>query len=489
MRSSPARLLASLLLGAPALATLGGCGLVGAVADAPGKVLNGGSTSEALPPSLLQAGVMRFADTFAALITSASRDFAQRAGTTEARIQGMTWAVGQNTAAFTIASGANPTANLLDMIVLTTLGRTIHEQYWSPKVWGEADRPMLEAYQALERDIWKVAEEVLAPQQQEAVRTALREWSEEHPEVVTTAFVRLPTFQDMFESKGKKGEKTSMLGEVGSLLTLDPLQGLEPTLRQIEQTRLFAERALFYSQRIPLVFQLQTELLVLKLTQVPEVQSALADTTRITDAANSIAATAAGLPEAVRVEREAAVRQISEELTQQREGLVSDLERAQAPTRAILGEARTTLEAGARMSDALEAALRQLDAFVGRFTKGPEDETSAAPVAAVPADEPPAAPAADAPPRKPFDIADYGTAATNIGEAADRLAKLVTTLDQSLPEAQRLIDEVAARGERTIDHAFQRGLVLGGALVVLAALATLVVRRVSARWSAPPTSS
>jgi hypothetical protein len=425
----------------------------------------------------LQAGVMRFADNFASLIYPATEDFAELGGTPEARIQGLTWAVGQNTAAFAIASGSSPVANLLDMIVLVSLGRRVHEEHYL-KVLGEADRPMVAAFTSLDEEIWREADQMLAPEHLAAVRSTLDAWRKEHPEALATAFTRL-TFHDLVVDQNIS---SSMLGDLGNLLTIDPLQGLEPTVRQIEQARLFAERAMFYMQRMPLILQFQAELFTLKLMQLPDVRLTLDGAERISTAAASIAATAAALPDSVRVEREAAVKQISDELSVQRAGLVHDLEHAEAPLRSLLGETKGTLEAGAQMSVALEGSIRAFDTLMERFQKETPSESPSespeAPTADPAASAPPAAELAG-PPKKPFDVGDYGAAAARIGDAAEQLDRLIATLDKSLPQAQRLIDEVATRGERTIDHAFTRGLGLGGLLIAAAAVAVLVVRRLS----------
>ncbi len=464
---SPRRWTPALALAAAALA--GSCGLLQKTIAMPGAMLAAGSNQPTpIPPSVVQTGVMRFADTFATQIHEATEEFAAAVGTEEARIQAMSWQVGQTTSAFTVASGANPHANLLDMIVLVTLGRIVHEEHWI-KVWGEADRPMLVAFQKLEQEIWTVAGELLTPDQQAAVRGTLEQWRAQNPDVAATAFVRLPAFQDLL-AQGDKHE--DVFTELSQLVSLDPLSGLEPTVREIEQTRLFAERTLFYVQRMPLILPTQAELLTLRLTQLPAIAGALDDGARFADAAASLADTAAKLPDAVSVERDAAVRQISEELTAQREGLVRDLEEAEEPARQVLGEARLTLDSGERMSTALEGALVALDRFVGRFMKEtPEGEAPAAAPEPEPADA--------GPPKKPFDITDYGDTAERIGTAANELTRLVATLEQSLPEAQQLMDEAALRGERAIDHAFWRGVALGLTLIAGAALALVAVRRLA----------
>lgn len=481
---SPARRRWPLALVGVLLLTTSACQLAKAAVDVPSQMLGGGAKAGSIPPSAVQIGVMRFADTFASQITQAARDFADKSATPEARIQAMSWTVGQCTAAFTIATGPNPHANMLDMLVLVTLGRVVHEEHYL-EVWGESDRPMLVAFQELEEEIWTVARQLLSPEQQEAVRATMKEWHEKNPDMGLTAFVRLPAFQDVLAASGEHGK--DVFGELTRLVSLDPLSGLEPTVREIEQTRQFAERTLFYLQRVPLILPVQAELLGLTLTGLPAVESALGDTERISHAATSLAATAATLPEVVRAEREAAVQQVSDELTRQRQGLLHDLETAQAPTQQILGDARATLAAGTEMSTALQGAIQALDAFIGGFRKEPTPEAESAPSGAAPGAEP----------SKPFDIADYGDAATRIGTAAGELTRLVATLDQSLPQAQRLMNEVAERGERTLDHAFQRGLACGTILIAAAAGAVLLVRRISVRWSSgsraidrplPPTS-
>jgi hypothetical protein len=459
-RWTPALALAAVFLPAS-------CGLLQKAASVPGAVLSPDEKPK-FPPSLVQTGVMRFADTFAAQLQQATNDFAKEVGTPEGNVQAMTWFVGQSTAAFTIASGSNPHANLLDMIVLVTLGRMVHEEHWMG-VWGEPDRHMLTMFQELEEEIWGVAAELLNDAQQAAVRRTFEDWRAANPDVAVTAFVRLPAFEDLLLTQ--EGEKEDVFSELSQLVSLDPLSGLEPTTREIEQTRLFAERTLFYLQRVPLILPTQAELFVLELTHLPAVEGALADSTRISEAAASLAQSSSELLEVVQVEREAAIKQISQELTLQRAGLVADLEEVQEPARQVLGDARLAFESGAEMSTAVEGALGALDRFVGRF-HSPEPEPGTEPPP-----EPEPEPKVPAEPRRPFDITDYGDTAERLGVAAAEVARLVSTLEQSLPEARTLMDEATLRGERAIDHAFRRGVALGLILIGGAALALVIVRR------------
>jgi hypothetical protein len=210
------------------------------------------------------------------------------------------------------------------------------------------------------------------------------------------------------------------------------------------------------------------------------VRAVLNDLERLTRSIEQIGSTAAALSESVRLEREAAVRQVADafsaereaairqigdELAAQRAGLVRDLETSQAPLTALLQGSRDTLVAAEHASTELAGAVHALDGFVGRFEE--EAEPGPAP--------PPTEPA------KPFDITEYGASAERIGTAARDLTALVAELDSSLPELQRLVDVAAQRGEQGATRVVRQALLAGLALIAAAALATILVRRLARR--------
>jgi len=122
-------------------------------AEAPGKI----SRAE------LQQEVMAFADGYAVAVWQAADDIRRAALPLETRADAQYLKVLYASAAFRIAAGRRPAANLLDMVVFITLGRMVVEEYWQPKVYGEAGRPLLDSYRRLEREIWAIAGRVLAP--------------------------------------------------------------------------------------------------------------------------------------------------------------------------------------------------------------------------------------------------------------------------------------------------------------------------------------
>lgn len=444
---------------------LSGCKLVSAAAAAPARVMGGKPARPVVDPVVLEADVRRMADGLIARVGDATRVFAERVGTPEARIQGLEWWIASSTQVLAIASGPLPVANAVDMLVLVSLSRAVHEQYWQPQVWGETDRPMIEAFTHLETSAWELVAKVFDARQQEELRGLIHKWLEENRDLHVVALESVPRFAELSRSQKKEGG-VPIVGEIVDLVSLDPFAGLDPTVRQFEEGRRFAERALFYAQRMPILVSAQAELLALQISRMPLVESFRSDSARVSQAAESLATTAAALPDSVRVEREATIAQISGELAAQRRGLVADLEAAREPLQSLLAESRATLEAGRDMASAIDAAVKSLDTFVGRFG-GPEEPEEP--------EEPPS------PAGRPFDITEYGATAADIGNAAHELTAAIVALDQSLPQVQRILDEAARRGEQSIDHAFERALWLGAFAIGGVAAATLFVRWVTPR--------
>jgi len=467
-----------LLLAALAVsAGLCGCGLLKTTAELPSRVagaaLGPGATPPPLDPNLVQARFMRFADIFALEIARATREFAERTGTPEGRIQALTWRTDYTNGLWRLAGGQQPYAAVFDGIVVITYLRKVHEERWLSR-WGEANRPMIDSLVQLEEGVWSIADEGLTDEQLRQVREIVATWLAGDPASHVVDVAKLPGFGDLTgQSKAGPG---SVVGEITSLISVDPLSGLEPAVREVQQTRLLAERAFYYLQRLPELLSARVELLALRSSQSAEVGGALASVERASQAAASLAATAEALPASFATEREAAFTQLSRELTVQREGLVHDLETARAPLTELLEGTRGTAEAGRAMADSLTETLQALDTFVGRFAGKDQEPSGSAPPSSAPS-------AADGEPAgRPFDITDYGATAERIGVAARELGTTIATLERSLPEVRRVLDEFAARADRSLDHAALRALQLLCAALAGTALASLLVRRISLRW-------
>jgi hypothetical protein len=60
----------------------------------------------------------------------------------------------------------------------------------------------------------------------------------------------------------------------------------------------------------------------------------------------------------------------------------------------------------------------------------------------------------------PFNVLDYGTAASQIGSAASNLTTLLATANQSLPVMEKLSEQMTTNADRIVRHAFWYGLAL-----------------------------
>ncbi|HEX6884257.1 MAG TPA: hypothetical protein VF530_12840, partial [Planctomycetota bacterium] len=333
---------------------LGACGLLKSTAEMPGRVASAafkpGGQAPA-DPTLVQTRFMRFADLFASEIEQATADFAARAGTVEARVQALDWRIDYANTLWRLASGPRPYAALFDAIIVVTYVRHLHETHWT-EVYGAADQPMIEALQRQEQAIWNLTAEGLPEPYLGKVREIVAAWLAGDDASRIAEVAKLPGFADIGAKQGG-----GLVGDLTSLVRLDTLSGLEPMVREVAQSRQLLERVFYYLQRQPEILSARVELLTLRASQSSESQGVLASVERVSLAAESLAATAATLPASVAAEREAALTQLSAELTAQREGLVADLESARAPLVELLGETRGTAESGRAMADSLTGTL------------------------------------------------------------------------------------------------------------------------------------
>jgi hypothetical protein len=472
LRSVRAGLGLGLLTGA-----LAGCGLLNTAAEAPGRLVSAFTPNAPAPKidaGLLAQRLMRFSDLFAYEVRHASEDFARAAGTPEALIQGLEWRVEYTTAAFKRATVAQPYAGVFDLLMLVTAMHSLHVDRYQVQ-WGEPNQILVAALKRLEDAVWKLAEEAMTPEQLADTRLILQEWLAGDPDARVADAGRLPEIGDVL---ARRSGAAGLVSGVTDLVRIDPLSGLEPATREFAQIRALGERLFFYAQRLPDLMEARVRLAGLRTAHADQTQEFLAGWERATHSLESVAATAAALPAQVSAERETALAQLSAELERQREGLVRDLEQAQAPLTELLGETRTAVESTRALSDSLQLTFPALGTFLDRFEKDEAADAEAESAA-------PAAPAAEAAEAasgaRPFDITEYGVAAERIGAAVHELNATLAELERNLPALQRALDETAARGERTVDHVFRRALVL--VLVALAGgvVAVLLVRALSAR--------
>ena len=107
----------------------------------------------------LQSEIMSFADRFAAVLWQAFENFESHSANETGRSIALGNTVYSISSAFIIASNPNPSVALLDMIVLSALGRMVYEEHYVPEL-GKPAEIMAQGFRLLESDILRIAEKV-----------------------------------------------------------------------------------------------------------------------------------------------------------------------------------------------------------------------------------------------------------------------------------------------------------------------------------------
>jgi hypothetical protein len=395
----------------------------------------------------LQLKVMRFADDYTGRLRDPLALLDLQSTSPEVRLLAHNWRVNQATAAYTIASGPNPTINALDMVVLATLSRMVIEDSSSPD-YAALAQALLQTHRELEQQSWSLADDVLDPQSRSLLRILINRWRDENPTARAVTQVR---FSDFSALEVRRNEAQGG-GGLFAFIGIDPLSNLDPAVREIEQTRQLAERTIYYLQRSPTLLDIEIERLVYQLAAMPEVGRALTDMDRLSIAAAGVGDLAARAPEIVASERQAIIADLQRVLHAEQDRL-----------QPMLLDVRDVLNAGTQTSQSLTETVAALDAFVARFQPG----------------EP--GPATSSAPRRRFDITEYTQTARELGVAAGQMQSLLVQLDASSKDMERVARGATQDLNRVIDRAFWRGVMLILVLGLVTTLSALFYRYWSPR--------
>jgi hypothetical protein len=423
------------------LVTLGmGCRLVQGVANVPGQAVHAVTPGEpekrAVNPVEVQQTLVRFSDAYFARMV-ACLDKLRRGTNAPDPAELLKWKIALGTETCSIASGPNAIANALDLTIFVTVTRMAVENYWQPKVFGLSAQPMLDSCRSTETNIWELTSQVLTPEQQTELRHAIDVWYRQNPLPESVVAARAVSFASQVAEANPDDSAKS--GSVFSLLRLDPLAGMDPAVREIAQTRLFAERALYVGQKIPILLRWQIELLSANATQLPAVQQLVTNSTQLTASVERFATVAEKLPDQVSTER----TEILKALQSQEKDVTS------------------LVASGTELSASLNTTLTTLDGLMKRLGVG---ETNNA-----------------GPPKtnaEPFRIQDYTQTAAQLEATARQLTELLVTLDGLIgstnlaklsAQVGPVVQQAQTSGKEVVDYAFWKGALLVG-IVLLAAL-------------------
>ncbi|MEE9130684.1 MAG: hypothetical protein V3T84_11750 [Phycisphaerales bacterium] len=411
----------------------------------------------------IQAEIMAFADSYTGLIDEAADRIADAMPARRASIHRLKLRNVQST--IIIAAGPNPVGGLLDMTVMVTLQRQAAEGHMTEQ-YGAEVKPLVEVLKILERDIWAIARRALDEQQIMALDALIRQIPERYPSVIDPSSIRASDYADsrlstVVEIKGG--------GSLLQLFHLDPLANLSPASQELAQTRLLAERAFFWANRMPLILNWQIQDVVMDSLAQPESQELLTATSRLVEAGERLSMSSEKLVELLPQERSAAIEQLTSQITVEREAAIEQIlagiaaereavlrtfEDEEVRSRGLLEDVRLTTEA----ATVLIASLNETFASEGQ----------------------------------PFNIADYKATAESTTVAVQEMKRLIESLDELLAssnwDARNAQLRTAATGVRAsleglIDRLFQRGLVLILVFVGLILVTMVFYRRIIGRFT------
>lgn len=445
-----------------------------------------------LTPSGVQSEVMSFSDTFTSAIgqiwnaiATNARNASSAGGLTDAenakqnriRRAALEIKLANTNASLLIASSPNPMVALADMITLVTLQRMVIEAPSTRKTFGEEIQgQLLEVYKEQEINVWDIADQAMTEKQRDELRAMISSWRADHPDATYVSSIRMDDFAAARQVTIMQEDKRdpSLL----SILSLDPLAGLDPAQKEVTKSRMLAERIFFYASRVPNVLKWQVESLYQGLMQSPEVADVMKTARTASEAADQLADVAAKLPEQITREREellhsffaelskersATIAQINDALSLQRQSALKDLEGAQGQFQSTLKDFRDTAAGANTLAEKLTATIEAADKLASRF----------APVGGSPAQ----------PPKDGDSIEDIKQAIEKTATAADRLTQLTKSIDQLLASPalnsksgslQNVVNEVQLSGRELVNYAFWRLLI-----VVLVAPFAVVVAMVT----------
>lgn len=370
----------------------------------------------------LQLKVMRYADEYSGALVDPLGRFTSAAKSAEERLTAQNWRISQATSTYTIASGPNPIINALDMIVLASLSRMVLEDQWVKQTYGERAVPLLNIHRDLEVRSWALVEGVLNFEEMTYLRAVIDEWRALHPEIRAVAQIRFADFAAIARSTPKHASHGASLF---ALIGLDPMRSIDPAVREIEQTRVLAERTIFYLQRAPNLLDMQVERLVYQLAVMPEAKQTLLDVSKVALAAEAVGALSNDAPEILAAQRHALI----EELTQ-------TLATEQTRLRELLIQIHAVLESGAAVSASVGTTVQAVDGLVHTIRARSNDGSHPAQA------------------RRPFDVNEYTAAMREITTSARQIDALLEQLDSSSASVEQLTGATVRDIRALTDHVY-----------------------------------
>jgi hypothetical protein len=454
MNKVPVRLARLILLGW--VISLAGCTLIERAVELPTQaarsVFFAGGMSKPVDPVALQNHLLQFADTFITSVTQTLDQLKKPDGSAINRYDQVKLKSRLTTDMIALVSGSNQIGNLVETLVYVESLRISIESTALPSAKNFNVLPLLIVLRQREDNLKEIVRDVLTPVRMAQLQAAIEDWRKNRPstDFDLSTFASFSLVNEVIANTESKSAQSS--NNVFALLDLDPLAGLDPAARELTETRLFGERALFLGKRMPQLMKYEMELLTMRTADTQEVQAMVANSTQLATAADRFSQTLAQFPGMIRSEREQWIRDFHSE----QKGLLELTQQAEKVTN---GSARTAEWA----ERAIQSFNRSLELINGRPKK---------------------------PDARPFDIREYTDAATRIEGMSQRMTTLLLELQSSVDGLDTkkfadLTDTVTAqtrqRSEAMVEYTYQKGLRFVFLVCLMASLTFLLTALIYTR--------
>jgi hypothetical protein len=284
----------------------------------------------------IRSEVMSFADNYVAHTARAMDELAASTHSSEVAQWALRMKIAAAMNAFNNAGGPNEVVGLLDTLVMVTLKREALEEYWIPTLLHDEGAGVLKSYRDSEKEAWELGSRVLTQHQIDELHTLIDQWRKDNPGEYYVGNIHFAEFAaDRRISADSPQAKRP--GSLFGLFYLDPLANLDPVAQELRNYRALTERMLFIAERFPLVVGWQAEYAIAQGTSTPQMVQFVSATDRFATAAQKY-------PQDLSVERKAAIEQISDEMTKQRQALWQDFDQHEAKLRRLISESQQLVE-------------------------------------------------------------------------------------------------------------------------------------------------
>jgi hypothetical protein len=398
-------------------------------------------TGELRDSNELQAALLGYANTYIAVTSEAADKLLAAATTHERRVQAIRMKLDGAQDVVAIVTGPNPTVALIDLAVMVRVQHQTWDEYWAKEVFtGPEAESYTSAMVRLDREILRIAAQSI-PQQSVSdmldLAGKIHKWYAK--QVYVTSIRASSVTKDIKDQPDLKASPSLL-----SLFGVDPLAGLSPAVVEVTKSRLLAERALYFGQKMPQLVQWRYELTLAETLALPEAEKALANMDATVESVNRVAELAKDLPDVIADNRAKIVSQTEhavqdqvaqvdailkeervawlEGVASERKALLEAFDDRHEEAKQVLAELRTTIDAADRLSGSVKDVLVEVKALSG-------DGKEASPAGA---------------PARPFDIREYQ-------QAIESATGTLRELNAAVASAKGLVDSPAwQERERTI---------------------------------------